>query len=65
MDVLPEKGREGWQLRGNLPLAVICIHWKLGRAETEERLLSAGVSVHITASRMSNEGREGHVENTA
>ena len=23
----------------NLPLAVICIHWKLGRAESEQRLL--------------------------
>jgi hypothetical protein len=56
MDILAEEGWEGWQLHGNLPLAVICIHWKLGRAESEQRLLSVGVAVHNTTSRMSNEG---------
>ena len=39
MDILSEEGWVGWQLHGNLPLAVICIHWKLGRAESEQRLL--------------------------
>jgi len=39
MDILSEEGWVGRQLHGNLPLAVICIHWKLGRAESERWLL--------------------------
>ena len=60
MDILSEEAWEEGQLHGNLPLAVICIHWKLGGAESEQWLLSlgggGGVAQHNTTSRMSNEG---------